>query len=177
MPVVWKSGVFWPKAWSLHRRPWGLGGDIYVGTEDGKLYAIESNSVRISSGLWPGFHHDARHTGRNYTNSGPTADAGTDQTVKSNNTVTLNGSNTSDPDYGLPLYSWTQTDGETVTLNDAASVTPTFSAPSVDGDDITLTFQLQATDNGGLTDLDTVQITVQKNDDDDKGCFINTITD
>ena len=153
----------------------GFGGDVYVGTEAGKLYAIESTSVRLASGLWPSFHHDVRHTGRNYTNSGPAADAGADQTVKSGNTVTLSGSDTSDPDYGIPLYNWTQTEGDTVTLNDSASVTPSFSAPSVDDDSKTLTFQLEVTDNGGLKDTDTVQITVEKNDDDG-GCFIGAIT-
>ena len=153
----------------------GFGGNIYIGTEGGKFYAVETASDRLASGLWPAFHHDARHTGRNYTNAGPTADAGSDQTVKSGNTVTLNGSNSSDPDYGIPLFKWTQTEGETVTFNDAASVTPTFSPPSVDGDKKTLTFQLEVTDNGGLTDTDTVQVTVEQSDDDNKGCFIGTI--
>ncbi|MCD6294371.1 MAG: PQQ-binding-like beta-propeller repeat protein, partial [Deltaproteobacteria bacterium] len=153
----------------------GFGGDIYIGTEEGKFYAVETASARLAAGLWPAFHHDARHTGRNTTNAGPTADAGTDQTVKSGNTVTLNGSNASDPDYGIPLFKWTQTEGETVNLNNDTSVTPSFSAPGVDDDKKTLTFQLEMTDNGGLTDTDTVQITVEKNDDDDGGCFIRTI--
>jgi len=153
----------------------GFGGDIYIGTEEGKLFAVETASDRLASGLWPAFHHDARHTGRNTTNAGPTADAGSDQTVKSGTTVTLSGSNSSDPDYGIPLFKWTQTEGDTVTISDATSVTPTFSPPSVDGDKKTLTFQLEVTDNGGLTNTDTVQITVEKNDDEDNGCFIGTI--
>ena len=154
----------------------GFGGNIYVGTASGYLYAIETNSTRLASGLWPSFHHDARHTGRNNTNTGPTANAGGDQTVKSNHTVTLNGSGSSDPDYGIPLFSWTQTEGDSVDLDDATSVTPSFTAPGVDDDanPKTLTFQLQVTDNGGLTGTDTVQITVEKNDED-SGCFIRTL--
>ncbi len=153
----------------------GFGGNIYVGTESGYLYAIETSSTRLSSGLWPAFHHDARHTGRNNANTGPTANAGSDGTVKSESTVTLNGSASSDPDYGIPLFSWTQTEGDSVTLSDATSATPTFTAPSVT-DDTTkaLTFQLQVTDDGGLTSTDTVQITVEKSDDDN-GCFIRTL--
>ena len=153
----------------------GFGGDIYVGTETGNFYAVETASTRLASGLWPCFHHDARHTGRNNTNAGPTANAGGDQTVKSGNTVTLNGSGSSDPDYGIPLFAWTQTEGDTVTLNDTTSATPTFTAPGVDDEKKTLSFQLQVTDNGGLTSTDTVQIVVEKNDDD-KGCFIRTIS-
>ena len=154
----------------------GFGGDIYVGSEDGKLYAIESSSARLvdKEAAWPKFQHDVRNTARNNTNVGPTADAGSDQTVKSGNTVALNGSNSADPDYGIPLYAWTQTKGTSVTLSDSAAVKPNFTAPGVDGDNKTLIFQLEVTDNGGETDTDTITITVEKKDDDDKGCFIST---
>ncbi len=153
----------------------GFGGNIYVGTESGYLYAIETASSRLATDLWPSFHHDARHTGRNNSNSAPTADAGSDKTVKSEVKVTLNGSGSSDPDYGIPLFSWTQTDGDTVSLSDATSVTPSFTAPTVSDDTKkTLTFQLKVTDNGGLTSTDTIQVTVEKNDEN-SGCFITTI--
>jgi hypothetical protein len=107
---------------------------------------------------------------------GPTADAGADQTVKSGDTVVLKGSNSSDPDYGIPLYAWTQTGGTSVNLSDPTAVKPRFSAPEVDGDSITLTFELKVTDNGDETDTDTCNITVEKKDDD-SGCFIGTIAD
>ena len=154
----------------------GFGGDIYVGSEDGKLYAIESSSARLvdKEAAWPKFQHDVRNTARNNTNVGPTADAGSDQTVKSGNTVALNGSNSADPDFGIPLYAWTQTKGTSVTLSDSTAVKPTFTAPGVDGDNKTLIFKLEVTDNGGETDTDTITITVEKKDDDDKGCFIST---
>ena len=153
----------------------GFAGNIYVGTESGYFYAVETTSTRLASGVWPAFHHDARHTGRNNANSGPTANAGIDQTVNSENTVTLNGSGSSDPDYGIPLFSWTQTEGDEVSLDDATSATPSFTAPAVDDDSKkSLTFQLQVTDNGGLTSTDTVQIAVEKNDEDN-GCFIRTL--
>jgi len=153
----------------------GFGGNIYVGTESGYLYAIKTASSRLATGLWPSFHHDARHTGRNNSNTGPTANAGSDQTAKSENTVTLNGSGSSDPDYGIPLFSWTQTEGDTVSLSDATSATPSFTAPAVDDDTKkTLTFQLKVTDDGALTSTDTVQVTVEKNDEN-SGCFIRTL--
>lgn len=152
----------------------GFGGDVYVGSEDGKLYAIESSSTRLADVAWPKFNHDVRSTARNNTNMGPIADAGPDQTVKSDDTVTLNGSNSSDPDYGIPLYAWSQTEGTSVTLSDSTAVKPSFTAPGVDGDNITLTFELKVTDNGGKTDTDTCTITVEKKDDG-KGCFIGII--
>ena len=152
----------------------GFGGNVYVGSEDGKLYAIESASPRLADVAWPKFRHDVRNTARNNTNVGPTADAGPDQTVKAGDSVSLNGSNSSDPDYGIPLYAWSQTKGTAVTLSDSTAVNPTFSAPTVDGDNITLTFDLTVTDNGRKTDTDTCIITVQKKDDEDKGCFIST---
>ena len=151
----------------------GFGGDIYVGSEDGKLYAIESGSTRLADVAWPTFNHDVRNTTRNNTNVGPTADAGSDQTVKSEDTVTLNGSNSSDPDYGIPLYAWAQTDeGPSVTLSDSTAVKPSFTAPGVD-ENTTLTFDLTVTDNGRKTDTDTCKITVEKKDGD-SGCFIST---
>lgn len=151
----------------------GFGGDVYVGSEDGKLYAIESSSTRLADVAWPKFNHDVRSTARNNTNMGPIADAGPDQTVKSDDTVTLNGSNSSDPDYGIPLYAWSQTEGTSVTLSDSTAVKPSFTAPGVD-ENTTLTFELKVTDNSGKTDTDTCKITVEKKDDG-KGCFIGII--
>jgi outer membrane protein assembly factor BamB len=152
----------------------GFGGNIYVGTESGYLYAIETASSQLASGLWPSFHHDARHTGRTTSNTAPTANAGSDKTVKSEVTVTLNGSGSSDPDYGIPLFSWTQTDGDTVSLSDDTSVTPSFTAPTVSDDNKkTLTFQLKVTDNGGLTSTDTIVVTVEKNDESKRVLYQN----
>ncbi len=93
-------------------------------------------------------------------NASPIADAGSDQTVNEGNTVTLNGSNSSDPDGAIAAYSWIQTAGTSVTLSGPASTTPTFTAPSVGVTAEALAFQLTVTDNGGLTNIDTVIINV-----------------
>lgn len=39
-------------------------GTIYVGCDDGYLYAINSNSQGLAGSPWPAFHHDPFHTGR-----------------------------------------------------------------------------------------------------------------
>ncbi len=85
------------------------------------------------------------------TNQPPVADAGPDQAVHTNATVTLDGSGSSDPDDDYPLsYLWTQTGGPAVSLSSATVVSPTFTAPS---DPAVLTFTLTVTDARGLADL------------------------
>ncbi len=98
-------------------------------------------------------------------NQPPKADAGPDQTVDEGDTVTLDGSNSSDPDEdgGIVSYLWTQTAGSDVTLSSAATVQPTFVAPKVDSSGETLTFELKVTDSGGLYDISEVNITITDN--------------
>jgi hypothetical protein len=95
-----------------------------------------------------------------WVNLPPTADAGPDQTVDEGVTVTLDGSNSSDPDDGVASYLWTQTAGTPVTLSNTTAVQPTFTAPNVGPSGAALTFQLTVTDSGGLqsTDVCTVNI-------------------
>ena len=42
----------------------GKDGTVYVGCDDGYLYAINGNSGGLASTPWPMFHHDVKHTGR-----------------------------------------------------------------------------------------------------------------
>jgi uncharacterized repeat protein (TIGR02543 family) len=88
-----------------------------------------------------------------YVNRAPIANAGPDQTVYVNSTVTLNGSASYDPDNNLPLtFGWSP-----VTLGRALSVT-TFTAPATPQ---VLTFTLIVTDSLGLASTpDTVVVTV-----------------
>ena len=81
-------------------------------------------------------------------NNPPTANAGSNQTVDSGSTVTLNGSGT-DSDGSVASYAWTQTGGTpTVTLSSSTVAQPTFAAPTVAAA-TTLTFSLVVRDNRG----------------------------
>ena len=93
-------------------------------------------------------------------NAVPTADAGPDQTVDEGTVVTLDGSNSTDPDGSIASYLWTQTTGTSVTLSDPTSATPTFIAPDVGLEGESLTFRLLVTDNGGLQSTDTCTVNV-----------------
>ena len=93
-------------------------------------------------------------------NTPPIADAGPDQTVNVGVLVTLDGSNSSDPDTGIASYLWEQTGGASVTLSDPTAVQPTFTAPDLGAEGGALTFQLTVTDNGGLQSTDTCVVNV-----------------
>jgi len=90
----------------------------------------------------------------------PTADAGPDRAVGEGASVTLDGSNSSDPDGSIASYAWAQTGGTAVSLSDPASAAPGFTAPLVATGGEALTFQLTVTDNGALAAADTVIINV-----------------
>ena len=78
----------------------------------------------------------------------PTADAGSDLTVKAGTTVVLNGLRSTDPD-GDPLqYEWAQIRGNKVPLLDPNTAKPTFVAPKVSTRRL-LKFKLRVTDMKG----------------------------
>jgi len=92
-------------------------------------------------------------------NSEPVAEAGTDQDVSTGTQVTLDGSGSTDSDGTIAGYQWTQTSGPSVSLSSSTSSQAIFTAPSVN-ESTALSFQLAVTDNGGLTNSDTCQVTV-----------------
>lgn len=78
------------------------------------------------------------------TLAAPVANAGADQNVVVGSTVALDGrASTVDPSSTLS-YKWTQTAGTTVTLQNATTATPKFTAGSTRG---SVSFQLTVTDN------------------------------
>jgi len=66
-----------------------------------------------------------------YINQVPISNAGSDQTAKAGNIVTLNGGGSRDPDGDKLNYYWMQTAGKNVALSANRISNPTFTAPSV----------------------------------------------
>ena len=90
-------------------------------------------------------------------NRPPVSDAGADLTVRFGDTVTLDGSASTDPDQDDISYVWKETTGTGVKLSDVTAQSPTFTAPN---NDAAITFELTVSD-GVLSNTDTVTITVK----------------
>ena len=95
-----------------------------------------------------------------WLNEPPQANAGLDQTITEGNVVSLDGSYSLDIDDGIASYSWNQISGPWVTLSDPASSQPTFMAPNVEPDGVSLTFNLTVTDAGGLQSTDSCIVNI-----------------
>ncbi len=91
------------------------------------------------------------------TNLPPVANAGLDQSVAVGSHVVLDSSASVEPNGDPLMYTWTQTSGEPVTLTDASSSRPSFTAP---GTATTLAFQLTVQDPSAAQSTDTVQVEV-----------------
>jgi hypothetical protein len=117
-------------------------------TDTGGLKATDTTTVNVTG-----------------DNDPPVADAGPDQNVDEETTVTLDGSNSSDPDDGIKSYRWKQVAGPSVTFSDPTSDRPTFEAPNVSEDGTSLTFELTVTDTGGLKATDTTTVNVTGDND------------
>src|SRR5919199_382279 len=96
------------------------------------------------------------------TGSPPTAVVGPDQVVNESAIVTLDGSQSRDPDGDQLTYLWTQQNsGPQVTLSDPTKAITTFRAPSNLDADATLFFQLKVTDKDG-SDMAVQKVTVKR---------------
>lgn len=96
-------------------------------------------------------------------NTPPTANAGADSTVFEGTSVNLAGVG-SDADGDTLSFTWTQTAGQAVTINNASQAASNFIAPNVAaGAPETLTFQLRVSD-GTDSRTDSVSVTIEENE-------------
>ena len=96
-------------------------------------------------------------------NQPPMVVTGPPQTVSEGTLVTLDGSGSFDPE-GTPVtFAWRQVAGPPVTLSNPLSARPTFSAPSVGGLTVVLTFELRVTDANGLSATGSAFVNVSSN--------------
>ena len=113
-------------------------------TDNGGLFAGDTVTITVTD-----------------VNQPPVADAGADQTVlQVGLDVTLDGSNSSDPDDGIAAYFWQQTAGPSVSLNDDSAMRPTFVSPETASGGVTLAFSLTVTDSFGNQDTDICVVVV-----------------
>ena len=108
---------------------------------------------RHNNGVWAGDIAQARLEALRLT-----ADAGDDATVDAGARVQLDGTGSVSRSGVTGIYTWTQTGGPTVALDDATSATPAFIAPAVRSR-TDLTFSLGVED-AGFEETDTVTVTV-----------------
>jgi lysophospholipase L1-like esterase len=92
-------------------------------------------------------------------NAPPIANAGPDKFTPGQTLVTLDGTGSSDSDGSIASYTWTEIGGPTVTLNNADTATPSFTAPVSSA---VLVFRLTVTDNEGASSNDEVTVNVAR---------------
>jgi hypothetical protein len=113
--------------------------------------------VRDSDGNVSANTDTVRITVQNQT---PVADAGDEQQVTTETLVTLDGSDSYDPDHDDLTHEWIQTAGQLVTLSSPMAISPTFTAPATE---MSLTFALRVRDEyGAVSSWDSVTIDVYK---------------
>ena len=89
------------------------------------------------------------------------SNAGIDKIVNENVRVSLDGSNSYDPENQSLSYMWTQISGESVELSSDSSMSPFFTSPIVNNNEVKiLTFEFKVFDDNGREGNDTVMITV-----------------
>jgi hypothetical protein len=95
-------------------------------------------------------------------NSEPEADAGSSKEAAISEQVTLDGTDSLDPDPTGQIisFSWEQTGGPPVSLQGSSQPIASFSVPSVQ-EDSTFEFTLTVTDNENAQDTDSVEVDVE----------------
>lgn len=128
----------------------GEDGTVYVVSSDRNLYAINSSSGGLANSPWPMFHHDLKHTGG--VNQMPAARLPVSEQVVFDE-VTLDASQSSDPDGSIMSYQWQLAfHGDSALDRTAEGVTPLLTGLQNGFYDVTLTI----TDDKGATDTETM---------------------
>ena len=127
-----------------------------TGLDDGISYyfAVTAYNEHDESGFSSEISHATA------VNQPPTANAGSDMSVEEMTTVTLNGSDSFDPDDGIKTLYWEQLSGPRVNLSDQESDICRFTAPSINSESETLVFQVVVQDYCDQVSSATCTVTV-----------------
>ena len=144
-------------AWTLDGSPISYTGKSYLYTALGGNHTLMVKAKQILG--------TDTQTWNIQVNSPPIAHTGPNQWVAEKALVTLDASNSTDPDNDIVSYAWVQTNGTQVVLSNPSGITTTFLAPEVDESSEALTFKLTVTDSKGLTSIATCIINVTRVND------------
>ncbi len=117
-----------------------------IAAQLGHYYYVET--------YYDGWHYPA-YSSPIWVEHNPIAEAGPAQIAAINASITLNGSQSWDPERNSLTYHWTQTSGPPVSLHKAQTAHPTFTT-TLKG---TFIFRLKVIDPGSLSSFDTTSVT------------------
>src|SRR5690554_2831292 len=123
----------------------------YIGDDSFSYRVVDSNGGKTSI---------ATMTVTVAENLPPVAAATAPARVRFNEDVTLSAAESSDPNGDTLTYSWTQTAGDSVTLEGATTATATFTAPPLK-EETTFSFEVTVSD-GDFSDTATVDVVVER---------------
>lgn len=129
---------------------WEFTGDVTLSATEGSSITATANSAGMFTitATALGDENNATDSMGGLANQPPTANAGPDQSVAAGVTVQLDASSSTPGTYPIASYEWTQTAGDSITLTDATTSTPEFTAPSTSNEQ-TLTFSVVPVDTEG----------------------------
>lgn len=120
----------------------------YTGSNNGYI----SGFLHKDEFFWPAQMQGANHP--------PIPNAGTDASANAGQSVTLNGSASSDPDGTALSYQWRQVDGPTVTLSSTSAAQPSFTVPAGTTSPTAFSFELKVSDGVITSPADAVSVLV-----------------
>lgn len=166
----------WPEDWTTISLPYNWWGTNDTLTIDRLIYD-QKKDYRLPTVLYqPLSEHVVSGSGSSLPHP-PIADAGPDQVVTADQSVTLDGSSSFNPN-GVARYHWQQTDGPAVFLKNADQATATFAAPLGGADGDHLQFQLTVSTGNVFSHSDTCAVTVSPDEIqptvDVGGCFLQS---